>query len=73
VLRVLSAIEMLLDRLDPALAAIDDALAIAPENAEYHLHRGHLLYRRGDVEAAAAAFATAAALDPAKPPRSARR
>lgn len=65
VLRVLSAIEMLLDRLDPALAAIDDALAIAPENAEYHLHRGHLLYRRGDVEAAAAAFATAAALDPA--------
>jgi capsular polysaccharide transport system permease protein len=65
VLRVLSAIEMLLDRLDPALATIDDALAIAPENAEYHLHRGHLLYRRGDVEAAAAAFATAAALDPA--------
>jgi len=65
VLRVLSAIEMLLDRLAPALAAIDDALAIAPENAEYHLHRGHLLYRRGDVEAAAAAFATAAAIDPA--------
>jgi len=39
-------------------------LAITPENAEYHLHRGHLLYRRGDVEAAAAAFAAAAALDP---------
>ena len=64
VLRVLSAIEMLLERLDAALAAIDAALAITPENAEYHLHRGHLLYRRDDVEAAAAAFATAAALDP---------
>ena len=64
VLRVLSAIEMLLERLDAALAAIDAALAITPENAEYHLHRGHLLYRRGDVEAAAAAFAAAAALDP---------
>src|SRR5207302_10618549 len=37
---------------------------ITPENAEYHLHRGHLLYRRGDVEAAVAAFAAAAALDP---------
>ena len=64
VLRVLSAIEMLLDRLDAALAAIDAALAIGPENAEYHLHRGHLLYRRRDMEAAAAAFAAAAALDP---------
>jgi regulator of sirC expression with transglutaminase-like and TPR domain len=42
---------MLLERLDAALAAIDAALAITPENAEYHLHRGHLLYRRGDVEA----------------------
>jgi capsular polysaccharide transport system permease protein len=64
VLRVLSAIEMLLDRLDAAIAAIDAALAIAPDNAEYHLHRGHLLYRRGDMEEAAAAFAAAAALDP---------
>jgi capsular polysaccharide transport system permease protein len=64
VLRVLSAIEMLLDRLDAALAAIDAALAIAPDNAEYHLHRGHLLYRRGDTDATAAAFAAAAALDP---------
>jgi capsular polysaccharide transport system permease protein len=64
VLRVLSAIEMLLDRLEPALDAIDAALRIAPDNTEYHLHRGHLLYRRGDTEAAGAAFATAAALDP---------
>jgi capsular polysaccharide transport system permease protein len=64
VLRVLSAIEMLLDRLDAALAAIDAALAIVPDNAEYHLHRGHLLYRRGDADASAAAFAAAAALDP---------
>ena len=67
VLRVLSAVEMLLDRLDAALAAIDGALVIAPGNPEYHLHRGHLLYRRGDTEAAAAAFATAVALDPENP------
>ena len=65
VLRVLSAIEMLLDQPDAALAAIDNALARAPDDPEYHLHRGHLLYRRGDIQAAAAAFATAAALDPA--------
>jgi tetratricopeptide (TPR) repeat protein len=64
VVRVLSAIEMVLDRLDAALVAIDAALAIAPDNPDYHLHRGHLLYRLGNVEAAAAAFATAAALDP---------
>jgi capsular polysaccharide transport system permease protein len=64
VLRVLSAIEMLLDRLEPALDAIDAALRIVPDNTEYHLHRGHLQYRRGDTEAAAAAFAAAAALDP---------
>jgi tetratricopeptide (TPR) repeat protein len=64
VLRVLSAIEMLLERLDAAVDAIDAALSAAPDNAEYHLHRGHLLYRRGDTEAAAAAFAAAAALDP---------
>src|SRR6267154_2017903 len=64
VLRVLSAIEMLLDRLDAAIEAIDAALGVAPDNAEYHLHRGHLLYRRGDMEAVAAAFALAAALDP---------
>ena len=63
-LRVLSAIEMLLDRLDAALAAIDAALALAPDNAEYHLHRGHLLNRSGSAEQAAAAFAAAAALDP---------
>jgi tetratricopeptide (TPR) repeat protein len=55
---------MLLDRLDAALASIDAALSIASDNAEYHLHRGHLLYRRGDMEAVAAAFALAAALDP---------
>ncbi|MBV9014205.1 MAG: ABC transporter permease [Alphaproteobacteria bacterium] len=63
-LRVLSGIEMLLDRLPAALSAIESALAIAPEIAEYHLHRGHLLYRLGDTEAATAAFAAAATLDP---------
>ena len=64
VLRVLSAIEMLVERFDAALAAIDEALRVAPDNPEYHLHRGHLLYRCGDTEGAAGAFATAVALDP---------
>jgi capsular polysaccharide transport system permease protein len=63
-LRVLSAAEMLRDRWEAALAAIDRALAIAPDNAEYHVHRGHLLWRLGGVAAAAAAFERAAVLDP---------
>jgi len=63
-LRVLSAIEMVSDRLDAALAAIDAALALMADDPEYHLHRGHLLYRLGQTEAAAAAFAAATELDP---------
>lgn len=63
-LRVLSAAEMLRDRLPAALAAIDRALAEAPDNAEYHAHRGHLLWQLGDIAGGAAALAWAAALDP---------
>jgi capsular polysaccharide transport system permease protein len=63
-LRVLSAVEMMLDRLDAALIAIDNAIAITPGAAEYHLHRGHLLHRRGDIAAAGEAFDRAAALEP---------
>lgn len=63
--RLASAAESQRDALTAALAAIDEALAFAPDNAEYHLHRGHLLYRSGDFAAAADAFAKAAALDPA--------
>src|SRR4029077_7235487 len=33
----------------------------------YHLHRGHLLFRRGDFAAAAEAINRAAQLDPASP------
>jgi capsular polysaccharide transport system permease protein len=65
--RLLSAAEMLRGRLPEAVDAIDHALAAAPDLAEYHLHHGNLLYRFGDFEAAAAAFARAAALDPANP------
>jgi ABC-type polysaccharide/polyol phosphate export permease/Flp pilus assembly protein TadD len=65
--RLLSAAEMLRGRLGEALDAIDHALAVAPEIADYHLHRGNLLYRLGDLAAAAAAFARAAALDPTNP------
>jgi capsular polysaccharide transport system permease protein len=66
-LRVLSAVEMMLDRLDAALIAIDRALAIAPGVTEYHLHRGHLLHRLGDIAAAGEAFDRAAALEPESP------
>ena len=64
-LRVRSAAEMMCGRLDAALAAIDEALAAAGGNAEFHVHRGHLLWRLGDHAGAAQALARAAALDPA--------
>ena len=67
VLRVLSAVEMMLDRVDAALIAIDRALAIMPQAAEYYLHRGHLLHRLGDIAAAGEAFDRAAALEPDSP------
>jgi len=66
-LRVLSAVEMMLDRLDAALIAIDRALTIMPGVAEYHLHRGHLLHRLGDIAAAGETFDRAAALEPDNP------
>ncbi len=62
-LRVLSGIEMARDRPAAALAAIDAALGEAPFTADYHLHRGHVLYRLGESEAAAEAFGQAAELD----------
>jgi ABC-type polysaccharide/polyol phosphate export permease/Flp pilus assembly protein TadD len=65
--RLLSAAEMQRDRLPEAVDAIDHALAIAPDLAEYHLHHGTLLYRLADFEAAAAAFGRAAELDPRNP------
>ena len=66
-LRVLSAAEMVRGRLEAALTAIDAALACAPEMAEYHLHRGHVLARLGELGAAETAFDNAAALDPTNP------
>jgi ABC-type polysaccharide/polyol phosphate export permease/Flp pilus assembly protein TadD len=63
-LRVLSAAEMLRGAFKAALAAIDAALQLAPETAEYHLHRGHLLGRVGEFAAAEAEFEIAAGLDP---------
>jgi capsular polysaccharide transport system permease protein len=65
VLRQLSQAELLRECPDAALGAIDRALALAPKNPEYHVHRGHLLYRGGEIEAAAASFGEAARLDPA--------
>ena len=62
--RLLSAAESQRDRIEAALAAIERALRLSPDNAEYHLHRGHLLYRAGDFAAAAEAINQATALDP---------
>jgi ABC-type polysaccharide/polyol phosphate export permease/Flp pilus assembly protein TadD len=65
--RLLSAAQMLRGRTQEALEAIDRALALAPEAAEYHLHRANLLYRLGQLDDAAEAFERAAALDPSNP------
>lgn len=66
-LRVLSAAEMTCGRFQAALAAIGRAIDGAPDNAEYELHRGHLLWRLGAFPEAAQAFERAAELDPAAP------
>jgi BexC/CtrB/KpsE family polysaccharide export inner-membrane protein len=63
--RLISAAEVQRDELDRALEAIERALDLSPDHAEYHLHYGHLLYRLGDFAAAAKAFNRAAELDPA--------
>jgi Flp pilus assembly protein TadD len=63
--RVLSAAEMMRGRLEAALEAVDRAIAGASDVAEYHIHRGHLLWRLGDLSEAALALDRAAALDPA--------
>lgn len=65
--RLLSATQTLRGRTEDALGAIDRALVLAPETAEYHLHRANLLYRLGRLDEAAEAFGRAAALDPSNP------
>jgi ABC-type polysaccharide/polyol phosphate export permease/Flp pilus assembly protein TadD len=65
--RLLSETQMLRGRIGEALDAIGQALAIAPERAEYHLHRANLLYRLGRLDEAAEVFGWAAALDPSNP------
>ena len=62
--RLISAAEAQRDELERGLAAIERALDLAPGNAEYHVHYGHLFYRLGDFAAAADAFNRAAQLDP---------
>lgn len=63
--RLISAAESQREDPNRALAAIERALELTPDNAEYHLHHGHLLYRLGDFTAAAEAFNCAAELNPA--------
>jgi capsular polysaccharide transport system permease protein len=62
--RVLSGAEMLCGRLDGALDAAERARSAEPDNPEFALHHGHLLWHRGDMPEAAMAFAGAARLDP---------
>ena len=66
-LRLLSATQMLRGRTGDALDAIDRAITLAPQTAEYHLHQANLLYRLGRLDEAAEAFGRAAALDPSNP------
>lgn len=66
-LRLLSATQMLRGRTEDALDAIDRALGAKSDIAEYHLHRGNLLYHLGRLDDAADAFRRAAALDPSNP------
>ncbi len=63
--RLYSAAESQREAIEPALAAIEQALRLAPANVEYLLHLSHLLYRYGDLDAARQAADQAAALDPA--------
>jgi tetratricopeptide (TPR) repeat protein len=63
-LRLLSATQMLRGLTEDALAAIDRALDLSPDAAEYHLHRANLLYRLGRLDEAAETFGRSAALDP---------
>ncbi len=66
-LRLLSATQMLRGRTQDALDAVDRAIALSAQTAEYHLHRANLLYRLGRLDEAAEAFGQAAALDPQNP------
>ena len=52
---------VMLERPDEALVEFDHALELNPRYVEAHLHRGLLLNNRGEQEAAAGAFASAAA------------
>ena len=65
--RLWSAALMQTGQPEAGLTAIDCALALAPDQTEYHLHRGNLLYRLARFEDAVAAFDRAAALDPENP------
>jgi len=65
--RLLSATQMLRGRAEDALVAIERALDLSPQTAEYHLHRAHLLHRLGRLDEAAEAFGRAATFDPSNP------
>ncbi len=62
--RVLSGAEMLCGRIEGALDAAERARRAEPDNPEFALHHGHLLWHRGDMSEAAVALAGAARLDP---------
>ena len=62
--RLLAEAEMRSGDAERAAAAIDRALALAGDNVEYHLHRGHLLCRLGRWDGALRSFGEALAIEP---------
>ncbi|HVC53539.1 MAG TPA: hypothetical protein VND87_16085, partial [Stellaceae bacterium] len=62
-LRVLSGVEAARGRDAAAIEAIERAIGMLPDRAEFHLHRGHVLHCLHCNDEAAAAFARAAELD----------
>jgi tetratricopeptide (TPR) repeat protein len=54
-------------RIPEALETVQQALTVAPENAELHRARGHILLEQGDLPAARAALEKARTLAPREP------
>jgi len=51
-------------RVDDALAEVDKAIALEPENAQFYVHRGRLCFEGGRLDDAELAFIKALEIDP---------
>jgi tetratricopeptide (TPR) repeat protein len=52
------------ERLDESLAAVDEVIRLQPSDAQAHLNRGNLFFRKRELEPALLAYRQAIALDP---------